>query len=573
MRKRSVLQPIRNWKLRKKLIVSFVILVMLPVLTLSAYSLYQAQTSMNEKVEQTFSDSIYQISSRISHQFDRYNAALRFLALNRQIAGVFEDEACSYYEQHETMNYLLEPMLLMIQQLAPDLESVGIYTSNHHLKERNEAVLYMERIQQQPWFEAFSPKQRMCWVMDNGTIMGLARLMKFSSQAPDSMAYLRVDPEKIFHITLENHPAYGMCIYSDDQIIYSRTSGVGEMDLDSIRKGNTVVNGQRYLTVRHSIDSTDWSLCVYCPYETMKIKPQNTFGSLGVLAVANLLVLTLMGCAIADSISGRLKRLNESMSSVAAGCLEQHIEADAGDEIGELTQHFGRMVASLEQHILVNYENRLLLQEAELKALQSQINPHFLYNSLSLINWMAIDCDAMNISDITCALSSFYRSVLNNGSSVTTVRRELQNIEAYLKIQTCMHDGSFETRLNVQEEILDCEIIGVILQPLVENAIEHGIDCRKEKEGARITIVGRRADESLVFSVEDNGPGMTPAQFEESVNRSAKTYGLKNVQDRLKIAYGEAYGLTLASGREGCTRIEICVPYKVLKNRIQNEKT
>lgn len=574
MRNRKILQPIRNWKLRKKLIVSFVALVMLPVLTLSGYSMWQMQLAMSEKVKLTFSDSIYQISSRISRQFERYNAALNFLSLNRQLSNVFENEESSYYDQYEAMNYVLEPTLMMVQQLAPELESIGIYTSNHHLKERNEAVLYLERLEGKPWFERFSMRQRLCWTMDDGAVTGLARMMKLSVKTPDSMAYIRVDPEMIFDVKLENHDAYGMCVYHDDQLMYSRAFGMEEIDLASIRDRAEVINGQRYMMVTHDIESTDWSLCIYCPYDVMNIDMRKTFVSLGMLAIANLILLTLMGCFIADSISSRLSRLNDSMSAVAAGHLEQPIELEEdSDEIGELSQHFGRMVASLEEHITTNYENRLLLQEAELKALQSQINPHFLYNSLSVINWMAIDCEAMHISDITCALSSFYRSVLNNGSSVTTVREELRNIEAYLKIQTCMHDGSFETVMDIHPDTLDCEVIGVMLQPLVENAIEHGIDCRREMEGARLIISAQREGDALLFAVEDNGPGMTEKQFEESVSHSAKTYGLKNVQDRLKIAYGEKYGLALVSGREGCTRIEVRLPRKVLKNHAQNEKT
>lgn len=573
MRNRKILQPIRNWKLRKKLIVSFVALVMLPVLTMSAFSLWQAQRTMNEKVNQTFSDSIYQISSRISHQFDRYNAALSFLALNRQISHVFENGESSYYDQYEAMNYLLEPMLMMVQQLAPDLEDIGIYTANHHLKERNQAVLYLDRIQDKPWFQAFSMRQRSCWALDEGWIIGLARQMKLSIQTPDSFVYIRLDPKKTFDIHLENHSTYGVCVYHGDQLIYSHSSGMQEIPLESIRREETVIGGQRYLMVTQPIESTNWKLCIYCPYELMNLQIQDTFVSLAILAVANLVLLTLVGRFIADSISNRLKRLNDSMSSVAAGHLDQPAEEAGGDEIGELTQHFSWMVDSLEEHIHTNYENRLLLQEAELKALQSQINPHFLYNSLSLINWMAIDCEAMHISDITVALSSFYRSVLNNGSSVTTVREELKNIEAYLKIQTCMHDGSFETCMDIRPDTLECEVIGVILQPLVENAIEHGIDCRREKEGARILISARSEGGELLLAVEDNGPGMSKSQFEESVNRSAKTYGLKNVQDRLKIAYGKQYGLALSSGQEGCTRIEVRLPRKVLKNHAQNQKT
>ena len=569
MNRHRFLQPFYNWKLRRKLIVLFVVLVMLPILTFTSYNIWHTYQSMTQDVETSFSNSIYQVSTRISHQFDRYNAALYFLVLNRQISDIFEDEESSYYQQYDVMRYVLEPTLMEVEQLAPKLESVGVYTDNHHLNERNESVLYMEKISERDWFPELSLQRRIRWVRDEGELLGLARMMKSSSRAPDTIAYIRLNPDDVFDVALENYPAYGVLVESGAEIIYSANYGMEALD-PALLQGSAQTGGDHrykdYMVVRHKIDALDWTLCVYCPYEALNINLQDAIGSLVFLAIGSLLLLTIMGTFIANSISSRLSRLNDSISKVAAGYLNQEYDTFGGDEIGELSQHFSRMVASLDQHIHINYENKLLLQEAELKALQAQINPHFLYNSLSLINWMAIDCDSAEISEITCALSDFYRSVLNNGNSEMTVRDEVKNIEAYLKIQSYMHDGSFEVIIDIDEEIMDCEIMGIIFQPLVENAIEHGIDCRREATGARISIVGRGEENTLRFYVEDNGPGMAMEQFIESINHSSKTYGLKNVQDRLKIAYGDEYGLSLAADAGTLTRIYISIPRKHMKN-------
>ena len=331
-------------------------------------------------------------------------------------------------------------------------------------------------------------------------------------------------------------------------------------------------NGRRYMAVRQPIAALGWTLCVYCPYDALGIDIRDTLKSLLALGLGSLALLSLVGVWIADSISRRVKRLNDSMTRVEAGQLDMEVQTCHRDEIGELTVHFNHMVAALRRYIQTNYENRLLLREAELKALQAQINPHFLYNSLSLINWMAIEQEDMEISEIACALSNFYRTVLNQGESVLRVRDEIRNVEAYLKIQSAMHSGSFAVELDVETQIMDCEIIGVILQPIVENAIEHGIDQRREKDGARIAITGRREADALVFAVSDNGPGMTRAQFEQSVSHSSRSYGLKNVQDRLRIAYGDAYGLSLEANAPVGARVVIRVPFAIPEKRDINLK-
>ena len=569
----GALSGLRNWRLRKKLIVSFVALVMLPVLLFSGYSAWHSQRSMEAQVEERFSDSIYQVGMRISHQFESYNAALRYLAMNRQVAQIFEDRPESYYRQYSDMTEILEPTLLMIEQLSPAMDGLGIYTGNHALKERNGSVQYLEQLSQRRWIGRLAHRHKLQWFAEDGELMGLAQLMRHTSQAPESFAYVSLRAEAVFDVELESLRQYGYYIEDGGERIHSRQiglEGLEEARFEAV--GVQRFGGRRYLVARQPVAALGWTLCVYCPYDALGIDIRDTLKSLLALGLGSLALLSLVGVWIADSISRRVKRLNDSMTRVEAGQLDMEVQTCHRDEIGELTVHFNHMVAALRSYIQTNYENRLLLREAELKALQAQINPHFLYNSLSLINWMAIEQEDMEISEIACALSNFYRTVLNQGESVLRVRDEIRNVEAYLKIQSAMHSGSFAVELDVETQIMDCEIIGVILQPIVENAIEHGIDQRREKDGARIAITGRREADALVFAVSDNGPGMTQAQFEQSVSHSSRSYGLKNVQDRLRIAYGDAYGLSLEANAPVGARVVIRVPFAIPEKRDINLK-
>ena len=181
-----------------------------------------------------------------------------------------------------------------------------------------------------------------------------------------------------------------------------------------------------------------------------------------------------------------------------------------------------------------------------MRALQAQINPHFLYNSLSLINWKALEAGAQDISQITLSLSTFYRTALNRGSNILTVADEINNMKSYLDIQLVMHDYEFDTNIQIEESILRYKTLNLILQPLIENAIVHGIDMLTDRRGV-ITITGRENGEEIELIVEDNGVGMEEAQAQKILTEDSKGYGVRNVNERIRLYYGEPYALTIKS--------------------------
>ena len=197
----------------------------------------------------------------------------------------------------------------------------------------------------------------------------------------------------------------------------------------------------------------------------------------------------------------------------------------------------------------------------EMRALQAQINPHFLYNSLSIINWKAIEADEQEISKVTLALSTYYRTSLNRGETMTTVVSEMENIRAYLKIQLIMHDNSFRVEEVYDNTMGSCEIPKLILQPLVENAIDHGLDVSEKIEKVlRIKVV--QDELFLYFMVEDNGNGMTEEKASQIVTYRSKGYGVRNVNERIVLLYGEENKIRVESKEGEGTRVCIRIPKK-----------
>jgi two-component system sensor histidine kinase YesM len=246
---------------------------------------------------------------------------------------------------------------------------------------------------------------------------------------------------------------------------------------------------------------------------------------------------------------------------VENGNFDVPIVANATDEIGQLTQSFADMVKKVQDSIQEAVQARMLEKEAELKALQAQISPHFLYNTLSIINWKAVQRDAMDISVVANALSKFYRTSLNKGNHLIRIRDEIGNIQAYLAIQLIMHDDEFEVIYEIDEAAYACETVNFILQPIVENAIIHGLD--EKEEGSKLLRIGVEfVGDEIHFTVQDNGKGMDVAVQDRLLHAEGGGYGLRNVQERIRLYFGGNYGLTVESKLGIGTTVRVVIPMK-----------
>ena len=234
------------------------------------------------------------------------------------------------------------------------------------------------------------------------------------------------------------------------------------------------------------------------------------------------------------------------MDQVNHGSREVTVYSDSNDEIGIMVNSFRKMMDEINRLIDEVYVNKIALKEYELKALQAQINPHFLYNTLSMMNWMAIRSNQMDISKVTLALSTFYRTALSKGEDVVTVENCIQNTKAYLEIQLVMHDHGFTVDWEIDPTIKNEKMPKLLLQPIVENAIEHGID-EKEEGDKNLSLSFRGKEDVVEITVRDNGKGMEQEKAEKLVTYQAKGYGLKNVNDRIHLLYGDEYGIQIFS--------------------------
>ena len=286
-----------------------------------------------------------------------------------------------------------------------------------------------------------------------------------------------------------------------------------------------------------------------------------------ITAIIAVAVSTVLSIRAAQSVTGPIKNLCAMTSKVAEGDFTaKSKKVESQDEIAVLVRNFNDMTKEIGSLVDDMKKNHEMLRMIEMKLLQAQINPHFLYNSLSLINWKAIEYEQEDISEITLALSNYYRTSLNKGKNILSFEQELSNMQSYLKIQQIMHDNSFDVVINVSEEVMPCESLNLILQPLVENAIDHGIDLLTDRKGVITVEAKMQTDEEgkklVCVTVSDNGVGMDKETAQNFLTVQSKGYGARNVNDRIRLYYGESYHLEVQSMPDEGTTITIKFPAK-----------
>lgn len=299
-------------------------------------------------------------------------------------------------------------------------------------------------------------------------------------------------------------------------------------------------------------------------YSLMKEDVQTLQATILLLGFSCILVLvcylSLMGTAISRPIvelSGKMERVREGDLSLRIGSQNQ-------DEIGILSRNFDRMLDRIEELMQEVAAAEKRRHELELISLQTQITPHFLYNSLDSVSALAQMGDMEGAFEMSKALGGFYRGVLSDGRSVIRIREELRMTDSYLRVQSQRYRDGFTYRIDVAPELMEASIVKLTLQPLVENAIYHGI--RKVRRPGRIEISGRLEGETVILSVWDNGPGM---QQSEGIPENAekgdlilhrKGYGMYNADQRIKLYFGSGYGLHVESEPGEWTRVDVQLP-------------
>ena len=387
-------------------------------------------------------------------------------------------------------------------------------------------------------------------------------------------------------ISLGNQ-GYLYMIGSDGELIYHpkmQLIETGQMSENisaatGYRDGNykEVYNGEERNVSVKSVGYTGWKLLSVTPEKGLSLSNLKMRLFVAFVAAAFLLVLMLINAFISSKITNPIQELEKSVNAIEAGELDREVYTGGSYEIQHLGRSIGDMamrIRMLMQDIVMEHESK---RKSEFDTLQSQINPHFLYNTLDIIVWMIENEKKQEAVKVVTALARFFRISLSKGKSIITVRDELEHIRNYLTIQQMRFKNKFIYEIEAGEEVMDLACLKLMLQPLVENAIYHGMEFMDGDGEIRVTV--QRQGDDLWIEVCDNGLGMTEEQVESLLSekppvpsRRGSGIGVKNVNERIRLYFGEGYGIVIVSEPDEGTAIRIHLPAKLYSETTEKER-
>lgn len=268
----------------------------------------------------------------------------------------------------------------------------------------------------------------------------------------------------------------------------------------------------------------------------------------------------VMALLLSDNISYPIRKLVKSMSTVQSGNFDISLEYKRNDEFAYLFNTYKKMVREIKELIDKLYISEVKKKEAELKSLQAQINPHFLYNTLDSVNWMALELDATNISTMVTSLSNFFRYSLSKGNNIITLGDEKIQVESYLKIQKIRFQEKLDYCIDFDKDILDYLTVKLILQPIVENSILHGINKMRGK--GFISVTGLLKDKIVEIKIRDNGAGADVEELNHILEEkgNSTSFAIKNVNDRIRHYFGNEFGIRFLGNEDSGVTVLIRFP-------------
>ena len=356
----------------------------------------------------------------------------------------------------------------------------------------------------------------------------------------------------------------GNIIYHpQQQLIYS---GLKEEKYSYLEAGSHVKKDAIYSV--QSLSNCEWKIIGVCYIEEMITNKVNhimkiLFGIFLAVVLFTIVIIHFFSKLFsnpAKELANAMREFEQDTNKFAF----KKIEGTA--EITSLTESFEHMVIQIKELVEKVRQEEITLRKTELKALQAQINPHFLYNTLDAIAWLCEEERYKDAVEMVNSLAKLFRISISRGHELITIEKEMQHAKSYLKIQNFRYKNQFTYSFDVDEDCLNYLCNKITLQPIIENAIYHGID-RMVDEG-KINIGIHQKEDMIIFTVEDNGVGMTEEQCEEILHKDASDrvgIGIKNVNDRIKIYFGEEYGLTIQSELDEGTCVTISMP-KITEN-------
>ena len=580
---------LHNMKLFQKFVLTYCILLIIPILIISSYAYAKLSNIITDNFLNSASESFEQSLDYMNYTVYKIFDTSNTIVVNNTVTDILTHDAEEYPLTEQIYDFSKLQSYLCSFENNLDIKKINLYI--------NDGLIYSS--ENVSFFKASSLKNTKVedcilrtnarfiwgpmWYLNESTVNDTLFLLK-SIKNPDDLSedigFLRIDFRKsiIQDIIDKINPlddVFSFVINSDNKIIASSRDlkdlyDNSSIDLELIKSAaqfsnqlTTFDDGKFYLQSA-AIDKTDWYMVNVLPKSSIlsTIKTQRNY--LFIIVILTIIMAIILAAYLVKVINKRLFQVIDGMRQVPNGHLNNYIENDSSDEVGELIDNYNYMISKMSVLIDEQYKLGKDVKNAELKALQSQINPHFLYNTLDMINWMAHKNMNKEISIAVKNLAKFYKLSLNKGKDIVTIKDEVEHSKLYVNLQNMRYDNRITLITKLDESLMNCSIPKITFQPIIENSINHGILGRGMENGS-ILISGYISQNNLIIQISDDGIGIEKEVLplilkENNLQTKGSGYGLKNINQRIKLLYGESYGLSFTSNYGFGTTVEITLP-------------
>ncbi len=576
-----------NVSLRTRMLLSNIVVALIPFLMFSIVSgsifLDHAQKTAEEHSVQL----IHQVSNSMDVYVETIEKMVNYIQLELQDTPFFTmetEDAPGWESETDYIRSVLENVANSHREVA------GIFIAT---KEDLYVSTGMSRISRDPfqnerWYREASENPEEIQLISVVTGRNIVTNRSYSIDDVFSLAKAVQDPETgevlgvilldIRHDIIQSsingvtigEKGFVFVMDQEDNIVYTPVNGivyrVNPKWVKAMEPMSVQIQGGSYQIRSELSPYTGWRTVGVFSMDEVMSSVNTIVYILFTCVIISLVLVVIVSFKFSRTLTNPIFKLKRLMKQAESGDLTVRFNFQHNDEIGELGQSFNHMIARIDQLIQMVYVEQENKRTAEMKSLQEQIKPHFLYNTLDTISWMARDYDAEDIVRLVDALTNMFRIGLSHGKDIITVKEEITHVSNYLYIQKIRYKDKLNYVIHVDESLYAVEVPKLILQPLVENAIYHGV--KAKRGGGTITITGVPEGENLVFTVQDDGAGMLQEKVEElnrrmserSVLDEKKSFGLFYIRERIQLCYGTGYGVHVESALGEGTRVTITLP-------------
>lgn len=552
---------LQNMSFKRKLFISYLLLIIIPTSVLGLFAYDQSRRFLQNYAMQSIDNTTRTMAGNLDDRIERYRRLMDSIVFNVGIQKLFNSEYTNPDGVFYDLKDYFESTVSTVIKLNEEIVELTVYTQDD-MPEYGNYIRNRSRVENTEWYRKAIDHFDAEWFYEQNQLI-VARKLLFQVNKPSVVSILLNEHLLFKSLWSAGTEDYGVVIADrQGKVIYYRSLlGNQLLQLHETAAGGKKEIGD-FITLAEHIPSSDWTAHFYIPKRLLAADGTNIIEATVIIIIVCFSFSLLLIWIFSNTMIRPIQKLNSKMKQVENGDFSVTVQSHASDEIGLLSKRFEDMLKKMNGLIQENVQTKIAQQEVELKALQAQINPHFLYNTLSMIRWKSLQAEEQELANIVTALAKFYRTALNKGNQLIAVRDEVANVKAYIDIMLIMRSNSFDVIYEWDEEIYKYETINLILQPLVENAIIHGIGKKKRDRGI-LKVTGAVSGETIEFTVQDNGTGMEPDQVRDVLSQNSKGYGLKNVNERLSLFFGDSSGIRIESKRQIGTVLIVSFPKKM----------